>query len=182
MTYPVNGSIPGPNDLLSQSQGQIQTNFSNIVGWSAVDHVEYGSANAGTHEQVTFSNVTSQSTPSDPESILYTKNDASSHPQLFFLNSQNSSQYVIGSSNNSGGCVPLFGGIILQWKYVSTTPGGSPFTFPITFPNYVFSVTIGGVAAGAQSFALSGISTSGGTIYNQVGGGNQNAYIIAIGK
>lgn len=55
MTFPVNGAIPGPNDLLSQSQSQIQTNFNNIVGWSGVDHVAYGSTNAGIHNQVTLS-------------------------------------------------------------------------------------------------------------------------------
>lgn len=55
MTYPVNGAIPGPNDLLSQSQSAIQTNFNNIVGWSGVDHVAYGTTNAGIHNQVTLS-------------------------------------------------------------------------------------------------------------------------------
>lgn len=177
-------TIPASGDIPSQSQGQLQTNFMSINSLINVDHVTFGSSDNtdGEHNQITFAHLQAPVTPTDPASILYTKNDTSGHPQLFFLNSQNSAQYVIGNANNASGCIPLFGGIILQWLYSTTTPGGTAFAFPITFPNNVFAVSIGGVAAGAQSFAVSGISTSGGTVYNQVGGGNQNAYIIAIGN
>lgn len=178
-------NIPQPQDQPSVSQGEILQNFTALGrpdgaggSWTTQDHYGFGTGTDGEHKQVTFANVEAPAVPANPASILYTKNDAFANPQLFFLNNVNTAQYIIGPS----GCIPLFAGIILQWKLVSTSPGGIPFTFPLPFPHSVFAVTLGGLATGAQSFSLSGIGLGGGTAYNQVGGGNQSAYIIALGN
>jgi hypothetical protein len=177
-----NGTIPQATDNPSDSQPLILQNFGSTQGIENVDHFGFNNNNGGLHRQVTFADVATPLAQVDPSSVLFTKNDTAGHPQLFFSNSQNTGQYIIGIVNNASGCVPLFGGLILQWLYTPTSAAGTPFTFPIPFPNLVFAVTMGGVAAGAQAFALSGITLLGGTAYNSVGGGAQNAYIIAIGK
>jgi hypothetical protein len=179
MTFPVLG-IPNATDIPSQSQAQIQTNFNSIIGWAAVDHLGYGAANAGTHNQVTFSGVTSQSVPTDPEAVLYTKNDTSSHPQLFFLNSQNSTFYNAASN----GCTVLMGGILLQWGNVTVPAGGSAtFTFPVTFPNNVFVVTVTCRAVGAFKAGFGTGTNSAIPIYlESAAGGSQNVCVMAIGN
>lgn len=161
MSYPYPVSvIPGPNDLLSQSQGQIQTNFANILGWSGVDHVAYGATNAGFHKQVTFPDVSVQAPPTDPEAILYTKNDGLSHPQLFFLNSQNNGFYI----PSANGSTVLMGGILMQWGSIVVPAGGSALvTFPVAFPAACFNVqvtvrAIGAFAGGCGVPSLTGVT------------------------
>lgn len=61
--YPVSGNIPQPGDDPSISQGELLTNFANLVGWSTEDHIEYGATNAGQHSQVRFPSNATVSTP-----------------------------------------------------------------------------------------------------------------------
>jgi hypothetical protein len=90
MSFPVTPT-PQPTDIPSQTQGVLLTNFNNLIGWAAVDHVGYGvSSAAGEHNQVTFAANQTFSAPSGNTSILYTQPgtaDASA-PQLFWQNSQ----------------------------------------------------------------------------------------------
>jgi hypothetical protein len=144
MTFPVLG-IPAATDIPSQSQAQIQTNFNNIIGWSAVDHVEYGAANAGTHNQVTFNKIFSSApaVPGAPQSLLFTQNDAFSNPQLFYYTgtaTASSNQYVAATS----GSTLLMGGIILKWGQftLTGTAGTSTISFVPAFPNTVFSLQL----------------------------------------
>lgn len=87
MSY--NPNIPGPNDLLSQSQGQIQTNFSQISTWTAVDHIGITTAsNTGEHAQVTLPAPGTAGSPSGLESTLYSAPGTADNTktQLFFKN------------------------------------------------------------------------------------------------
>lgn len=175
MSYPYPVSvIPGPNDLLSLSQGQIQTNFANLIGWSGVDHVAYGDTNAGQHEQVTFFNVTSQATPTDPVAVLYTKNDSNTHPQLFFLNSQNSGFYI----PSANGSTVLMGGIIMQWGSYLMGPSVTtlPVTFPRMFPSAAFSITFGtnGQPTGNAPAFIAGSLTQTGFTASRASGATPN--------
>jgi len=188
MSYPynVNGAIPGPNDLLSQSQGQIQTNFANIVGWSAVDHVEYGAANAGFHDQVTFPVV---GDPGSAAGLVRTYGKTSGSFTEIFLQSDGTRgpiQLTKGNVNITGNATTppakghsfLPGGLIIQWGSVLATPGGTAFTFDVTF-SAIYSITIGIQAAGAQSSSLSSVSVAGATAHSQAG--TQAINYIAIG-
>lgn len=73
MTY--NPAIPGPNDLISASQSQIQTNFSQANTAFAVDHVAFDVlANQGMHKQVTLKSVLAANPNQiSPIASLYTK-------------------------------------------------------------------------------------------------------------
>lgn len=147
--YPVNGAVPGPNDLLSQSQGQIQTNFANIVGWAGIDHVAYGSTGAGFHEQVTFNTATNPGAGTITPPVLFTNTQdgkgntlPGSLAQLFFYTGASSSgqtQFV----SLANGSVLLTGGIILKWG-TQTKNNGDSISFSSVcgsnFPNNCFGV------------------------------------------
>ena len=49
-----NNNIPQPGDLLSDSQADILANFQAIEALVSYDHVDFGPANAGAHNTVTF--------------------------------------------------------------------------------------------------------------------------------
>jgi hypothetical protein len=180
MTFPVNGSIPGANDDPSISQGQIQTNFNNILGWSSIDHVQYGAANAGTHNQVTMltPNVSDPSL-SGTQGEVYTK-AVSGLAQLFFANATTVTQLTGGASSLTGnGYIKFPGGLILQWGSGSSSSGGSGNTFPLTFPSSCFVVNFIPVAGTPRSFSTSSVSTSGFTAYAS---SSAPIYYIAIGN
>jgi len=91
-TYTEN--IPHFNHNPSDDQPIMEVNNnSNLLIWE-VDHIGFNStgsgfpgASGGQHLQVTFNSKTTQSAPTDPISILYTKNGTSaSVAQPFFIN------------------------------------------------------------------------------------------------
>jgi hypothetical protein len=188
MTYPINTSIPAANNDPADDQPEMQTNFGNINSYLQIDHTNPAATGAGQHKQVTFNNVTSPSTPTDPVAILYTKNDAFSHPQLNFLNSQ-----AFASTASANGAYLQLGGIILQWGIYSVGTMGATGTqsFPVAFPNNCYSVVAIPIAkaGGTSNQSTLGIIT--GTITKtqfqwSLGGGPtasyQGFYFIAVGN
>jgi hypothetical protein len=77
-------------------------------------------------------------------------------------------------------------GIIIQWGRTPNVSGGTntTFTFPITFPNEVFSAT-GTVSAGAsftgKGVSIDSLSTSNVVMSHGIGA-TTNIYVIAIGR
>ena len=165
MTFPVNGNIPQPTDEFSVSQGQIQTNFYNIVGWSAVDHIAYGVNNAGEHAQITLPANNPAGVQTALESTIYsnpgTASNASS--QLFYANSQSnfilsavkafgfitgstlSNAYNVSSVNNfaTGKYTVTLSLSLPSTNYGVLVTPGTPGSPPGTYPNVASSVQIG---------------------------------------
>lgn len=84
MTY--NPAIPQANDIISQSQGQILTNFtvldSNSVGFG-VDHIQFSaSADQGKHKKSTYTRIAAPGSVAT-ELVLYQK-AAGASSDLFF--------------------------------------------------------------------------------------------------
>jgi hypothetical protein len=179
MSFPYIIGLPNPPDDPSQDVAGMQNNTNTISSWVGVDHIGFNNAAGGKHLQVTYPNITSQVTPTDPVSILYTKNDAASHPQLFFLNSQNSTFYVAASN----GSTVLMGGIILQWGSVAVNDGSSSTVmFPIVFPSACFNVQVTARTGGSTYASCRVPSTSQVIVTLPVGSGNQTVYWMAIGN
>lgn len=66
--------IPNANDLISSSQSQIQTNFTQLNTQFAIDHVAFDAgANNGKHKQITLENVAAPGAQTDPQSVIYSK-------------------------------------------------------------------------------------------------------------
>ncbi len=54
MSYPIDVTIPNPNNNPADDCPKIRTNFGNIASFLEVDHVAAGSIGNGFHEQVTY--------------------------------------------------------------------------------------------------------------------------------
>ena len=99
MTF--NPAIPQPTDLISQSQAQIQTNFSQSDTAFAVDHTAFSVlANQGQHKQVTL--IAPISNPNQAGNIasVYTKTSGTG-VELFYQHGTGN----LGVSQLSGGGV-----------------------------------------------------------------------------
>jgi hypothetical protein len=134
MTYSFNPNIPATADKPSVDQPAMLINNSSTFNLIAVDHVGFNTANGGRHNQVTFNDYTTQTTPANPVSILFTMNQNNA-AQLFHYNSANTTQYTPDPT----GSTVLLGGIILKWgQGTGFVNGVVSFTTP--FPNNCYTV------------------------------------------
>lgn len=191
-----NNNIPQPGENISVSQGDILGNF----GTGGIDSTSFGfsrehvtmtnTTDGGLHKRVTFQPV------ADPGSaastiVQYGKSQTTALGTFteIFMQSDGTRGPIqmtygipsIGAASNTNGYTFLPGGLLLQWGNVLATQAGASFTFPVAFPQYVFAVTLGGRAAGAQSFAINVPSLSAVTVYCQ-SAAPQTCYVMAIGK
>ena len=163
MTY--NPNIPQSNDLISQSQGQFLTNFSQLNTIFDVDHVTYDNAtvaNRGLHRKVTFPAVITDPNQTAPISSLYIKT-VSGSSQLFFQNGNGAANVIpitasvfqtytptvsagtyVFSGVSANGYYAIIGGITFFTIQISFTNAvGSPAANPqVTLPST--SVSTGG--------------------------------------
>lgn len=179
MSISYNLNIPASTHNPSNDQPNMLINTNAINQLIGIDHVSFNSSGidvSGQHLQVTFNDVTTQSTPTTPKSVLYTKNDAVNIAQLNFLNSTGFANQPFQS-----GCVLLFGGVIMQWGRSAVI--GSNVNFAATFPNAAFSMVVTGSSTlYSGGFVVSALSTTGFTVERTSGSGNTGYYYIAIGN
>ena len=189
-----NPAIPGQTDWLSNSQAQVQTNFTALDTIFGVDHVTYSAVtNNGLHSKITFSNVTADPALGAipyPEALLYTKHQGIAPNQtteLFFsTENQNGATKAISqltglpSSITANGYITLAGGLILQWGGAVCNVAGTPIAFPKTFPNAVFSLTLSPVANQKRGIAENTLNTTGFVCYTENNG--TQVYWMAIGN
>ena len=120
MTFQPN--VPLAGDLISQSQADLNTNFTQINTVFGIDHVEFDDGTVGdrgTHKQITINNVLGADPGlASPIASLYTKTTAGVS-ELFFQNgalAANVSQ-LTGSNGTlaSDGAFKFATGLILKW-------------------------------------------------------------------
>lgn len=158
MTY--NANIPLSTDLISNSQAQIQANFSQLNSQFAIDHVAFntGSGNGdGTHKKITFDNAPTEPTPAGTVSNIFPLL-TNGNQELYFKNS--STEY--GGSGKiqltgpftaaSNGTVFLPGGIILKWGSATIT-NTQTVNFASAFPNNCWAVVTQPINASAVTVA-----------------------------
>jgi hypothetical protein len=148
MTF--NPNIPQPNDLISASQAQIQTNFSQADTAFGIDHTPFSTlANQGQHKKVTFSgNNVPAVFPVNPP-VLFTDTITGANRGLFFYSgsaAQSSTQYVLSGN----GSVLLMGGIIMKWGTFTTNATSMVVPFASAFPNNKFSVVVSATSGNAN--------------------------------
>jgi hypothetical protein len=145
MTF--NPNIPQPNDLISQSQAQIQTNFAQADIAFGIDHTAFSTlANQGQHKQVTLIAPIANPNQAGNISSVYTKTSGSG-VELF---------YQHGTANN--GVSQLTGGGVTAaaWVYgngatifssfnvssISWAAGGYTINFTRNFINTAYAVIV----------------------------------------
>lgn len=176
-------NIPIGADRPSLSRGQIQENFSELDSQygSNGDHVEFSATtNNGKHKRSTYI-ASADPTTAAGEIALYAKT-VSGATELYLR--QVSAGSVVQMTRGApllaaDGYTFLPGNLLLQWGSVNATPGGVVFTFPIAFTSVVYSVTIGGRAAGAQAFSIGTPGLASVLVYSS--NGTQACYVQAIG-
>lgn len=140
MSFPINTAIPNlPNNPVNDVP-LMKTNFANISGFLAVDHVAPGATNAGIHNQV---HLVNESAPGliGTGGVLYA-NITAGNSFPFWQNALGSFPLLSPVTASVSGSTTLPGGIILQWGTVAPTNATTvPVTFTPTFTN-IFNASI----------------------------------------
>lgn len=142
MTF--NPNIPQANDIISSSQPQILTNFSQLNTLFGIDHVEYNNAtaaNRGKHTKITYVQQGADPATLVSELALYTKN-VGGVPKLFIREQTNGTVYQLNGpvpSRATTGYSWLPGGtpngaILIQWgQHITLNATTQTITFPTNF-------------------------------------------------
>ncbi len=145
-----NRNIPGPNDILSNSQSQLQANFQQIdsgttgsgTGFSRNHVTLTDGTNGGLHNRVDFYQPVADPSISGFTGSLYVKT-VGGLSQLFFANSSLVTQLTGITGAAGSGTVTIPGGIVLKWGTVSVPAGfTNTITFPVAFPANCYAVVV----------------------------------------
>jgi hypothetical protein len=183
MSITYNLNIPFSTHNPSSDQPLMETNTNSIASIIAVDHVGFNVTGAGEvsgqHEQVTFNSNNVPAAFTYP--ILYTNNDASANPQLFFstTSAANSTNQYVAAGNGS---VLLLGGIIIKWGFAATFGVAIPFVS--AFPHNCFVVQLTGTSSlYTGGFVVTAVTPSNFTSARTYGhSGATGYYYVAIGN
>lgn len=207
-----NPSIPRPGDLLSESQVDLLQNNGSLNGSFSRNHIPLDvSTNNGKHTFVELVDSDPVGTPPVPPlssgtGTIYTKNTGAQN--MFYTNGSTGNEYQLTNVSGGadfakfgtnttytgsleGGWTFLPGGLFLQYGYAPISAAGTPtpITFPISFNNPPFSITIGiintqGNSPSANSaFVKDGtVVSSGFTATNSSGSSGTQIYWMAIGN
>lgn len=147
-----NANIPQAADLLSQSQGDLQSNFQAIATLVAVNHVQFNDADQGKHKYVEFP-AQLASPPiafAAGEVALYSFLNATTTKNELYVNKTNQATVVqvpitasiLSTNSNPGlnvsGWTYLPSGILLKWGSGSAN-GNTAIVFPVAATIPVFT-------------------------------------------
>ena len=196
MTY--NANIPQASDLISQSQGQLLTNFSQANTAFGVDHTAFDVVtNQGKHKKSTYVEQAADPATAANEMAIYSK-DVSGSTRLFYREEsagtvvQATSAFSQVTSAASGSSF-LPGGIIIKWGIFSTgtlqATGSQGFVS--AFPTACYSLTLtpiskaGGTSNNGTLAPITGTVAPGGFDWSFSTGPTSSYlgfYYIAIGN
>ncbi len=135
MTF--NPAIPQPNDILSQSQAQIQTNFSQADTIFDVNHVTFDNstvAERGKHRRVDFKRVAAPGSVAT-EAVVYQKL-SNGNSQLFLQRDGVATQIQLTASvpiqaSNGQTFLPGLDGFptVIKWAQLTVTASPETFTY-----------------------------------------------------
>jgi len=153
---PYDENIPDANDLLSQSQADIQQNFAALKTLIDIDHETFGAANEGKHIQVTLPESAGDPAPAANEAIVYTKLSAVTGETGLFWQKENAGDVIEMTAYNqaASGYTLLPSGMKLCWgtgtiNNGSVTSGAIVFNSAFTTATYSVQVTPTGYPGGA---------------------------------
>ena len=192
MTF--NAAIPAATDLISQSQSQIQTNFSQSNTAFGIDHTAFDVvSNQGKHKKSTYVEQAADPATSANEVALYSK-DLAAVSTLFLRKESNGTVVQMSGQDPTAaaaGSTFLPGGIIMKWGTVSAATA-NPITFASAFPNNCWSVVAQPINSNAATVAndyvyiysvtTSGFSATGVRRTSLVANTSFNYFYIAVGN
>lgn len=141
-----NSLIPAANDLLSQSQSEIQENFAQIKTVIDINHITFADANQGKHLYLQLPEHAAPATAVNEAGLYANVGATSAVTELFFRRENNGSSIPMSemveiSATNGWSYLPS--GLIIQWGSASQSGGTSSSTFalPRAFPTTFYSIT-----------------------------------------
>jgi hypothetical protein len=148
MTF--NPNIPQPNDLISASQAQIQTNFAQADTAFGIDHTPFSTlANQGQHKQVTLIAPIANPNQAGNISSVYTKTSGTGVELFYQHGTANNgvSQLTGGGVTAAAWCYYDGTNLVNSFNVSSVVYGGGGgftvnFTRPFTNGNYAVIVTL----------------------------------------
>lgn len=185
MTY--NPSIPQPNDLLSDSQGDILQNFSAANTSFGINHYPFDNAtvNNGKHKYVSLPPQVSSPATASNELALFTKTLSSGI--ALFLTRNNSTSFDVQLTTSSiqqplsanNGMTFLPGGLLLQWGRFD--PNSTILvSFPVPFSAVPYSVQLTMSVDNNSTFRPPSVSTGSLTANGFTYEGSVNTHINPI--
>lgn len=176
-------NIPQPNDLLSESQGDILGNFQTLNTVYGTNHYPFDNATVGEvgkHKFVSMPVIAAAPATTSTEGALYFKT-VGPGSALFMVRDNNAGtevQLTTASVGNvqsaTNGYCWLPGGLFMQWGTTSPASGSSnqAVVFPVPFASTPFNIQVTGFRAGSSPgtsdrwVSTTGLSASGFTIFN----------------
>lgn len=194
MSY--NANIPQATDLISQSQGQLLTNFSQANTAFGIDHTAFDvAANQGKHKKSTYVEQAADPVTIANELAVYSKDVAGVTTEflrkegagtVIATSGQDPIRAAVGSTFLPGDATRA---IIFKWGDCGTvTPAGTAVAFTAgggsNFPTACFQVFVTVTQAGSNSTRVVTVdpatfATTGFTAYSS---NNVNARFFAIGN
>jgi hypothetical protein len=163
-----NPNIPQPNDLLSDSQGDILQNFGAANTSFAINHYEFDDATAknGKHKFVSFPPQGASPVTVVGELALFSKTLASG--VALFLTRDNNTVFDVQLTTSSivapasiiNGYTFLPGGLLMQWGTSAVISGTSTINFNVPFSAPAFNVQITGISAATSQDVIYLVSTT----------------------
>lgn len=188
MTY--NANIPQASDLISTSQGQLLTNFSQANTAFGIDHTDFVTvANQGKHKKSTYIEQTLDPVTIANEVAMYAK-DAATIATLFLrkegsgtvmamsgqdpIRSANGSSFLPGDSTRA---------VIIKWGQGTCNNPAVTNVFASAFPNACFAVVVTSLdTAYAGTIVATNLSTASFDALRKAGVGVTGLYYVAIGN
>lgn len=188
MVFTYTANTPVGSHQPAQDRPLMTDNFQYLNVFGPRDHqwpTDTGTANIGTHKQVTFSNLASTPGFANANSVLFAKS-VSGQSQLFFDNNGTPTQLTSSSVLNSpSGYTYLPGNMLMAWGFIVAN-NGQVISFPISMPGGVWTIMVNASNTGAVIVNAYNLTVSGFTLSAVNGsGGSLNAvstYFLAIGS
>jgi len=139
-----NNAIPAANDLLSQSQQDIQQNFAAIQTLVGVNHINFGAVGEGKHLYLQLPEHAAPVTAVNEAGFYANVGATSTVTELFFRRENNGASIPMTEClAAAAGWTFLPSGIMLQWGSATMNGGVSNLVvnLPRTFPTAIYSVT-----------------------------------------
>lgn len=151
-----NNAIPGPNDLLSQSQSDIQQNFAAIQTLIGINHINFGAAGEGKHLYLQLPEHVAPVTAINEAGFFANVGTTSTVTELFFRRENNGESIPMTERATGGapGWTFLPSGIMLQFG-TFVVNDHTVVTLPRAMPTTLLFVLVSSLRTGNQTNVVS---------------------------
>lgn len=181
-----NSNIPNPPNRPSSDVPLMQTNTNSISALILQDHFGFNDNAGGNHKQVHLKNTASPGGIGANADAVFFANSSSGQSFPFWQNGATTYRFFGPQSIVANGYSTIIAGVILQWGKVNS-PGSGPssVSFPLAFPNAVFTVQLTPRNDGSHSsfsYYLDGAPSQSSFTYRGTTSSSNTLFWFAVGN